>query len=60
MSELDKKAGTFKVYLIPETLRLTTFDQKKTGDRVNFEIDRQTQIMVDTIRETLKNVLGDR
>jgi riboflavin synthase len=60
VSELDKKAGTFKVYLIPETLRLTTFDQKKVGDPVNFEIDRQTQIMVDTIRETLKNVLGDR
>lgn len=60
VSELDKAAGTFKVYLIPETLRLTTFDQKEVGDWVNFEIDRQTQIMVDTIRETLKNVLDDR
>ncbi|MEX0321145.1 MAG: riboflavin synthase subunit alpha [Puniceicoccaceae bacterium] len=58
VSELDKEAGTFKVYLIPETLRLTTFDTSKAGDPVNFEIDRQTQIIVDTIREAMAGALG--
>ena len=50
ISELDKATGRFKVYLIPETLRLTTFEGIQVGDPVNFEIDRQTQIIVDTIR----------
>lgn len=56
--DLDKKTGRFRVFLIPETLRLTTFGALKVGDRVNFEIDRQTQVMVDTIQATLENVLG--
>ena len=59
VSELDKTAGTFKVYLIPETLRLTTFDNMQVGDPVNFEIERQTQIIVDTIREAMQGILGD-
>ena len=59
VSDLDKKQGRFNVWLIPETLRLTTFVNSKVGDPVNFEIDRQTQIMVDTIREAMAGVLGD-
>lgn len=58
--DLDKKTGRFAVYLIPETLRLTTFGELKVGDRVNFEIDRQTQIIVDTIDAAVERVLGDR
>jgi len=46
----------FKVFLIPETLRLTTFGQSTIGDWVNVEIDTQTQIIV----ETLENVLEQR
>jgi riboflavin synthase len=51
-------AGWFEVWLIPETLRITTFGQKAVGDRINVEIDRQTQIVVDTIREVLDQRLG--
>lgn len=47
----DKKAGTFQVSLIPETLRLTNLGAKQVGDKVNIEIDRQTQVIVDTVRE---------
>jgi riboflavin synthase len=55
----DSEANTFRVNLIPETIRLTTFGTKKAGDRVNLEIDRQTQIIVDTIERTLeRTVLG--
>ncbi len=51
--ELDRSVGHFKVYLIPETLRLTTFGSLRPGDSVNFEIDRQTQVIVDTVRDVL-------
>jgi riboflavin synthase len=53
VAELDAGAGWFKVCLIPETLRVTTFAQKQTGDRVNLELDRQTQAIVDTVRRYL-------
>lgn len=40
----------FNVHLIPETLRATTFDGLAVGDRVNIEIDSQTQTIVDTLQ----------
>jgi riboflavin synthase len=56
----DETARTFRVNLIPETLRLTTFGAKKVGDRVNLEIDRQTQVIVDTIDRALRRALQER
>lgn len=47
--DADAKAGTFKVHFIPETLRLTRFGSKRVGDRVNVEIDPQTQVIVETV-----------
>jgi riboflavin synthase len=52
--DADKAAGTFQVWFIPETLRLTRFGTKKIGDRVNIEIDPQTQVIVETIENILK------
>jgi len=49
----DKNAGTFSVWFIPETLRVTTFGFKTVGDRVNIETDRQTQAIVDTVENYL-------
>lgn len=57
--DLDKKAARFRVFMIPETLRLTTFGEARVGDHVNFEIDRQTQVIVDTIQAALENALGE-
>jgi riboflavin synthase len=51
-------AGEFDVWLIPETLRLTTFADKTVGDALNIEIERSTQVFVDTVRETLQERLG--
>lgn len=51
----DKANGEFEVWLIPETLRLTTFGEKKVGDEINIEVERQTQVIVDTISELLKD-----
>ena len=41
--------GRFSVYLIPETLRATCFGDRQVGDRVNVEVDPQTQAIVDTV-----------
>ncbi|WP_020408782.1 riboflavin synthase [Hahella ganghwensis] len=43
----------FTVNLIPETLRVTTFEALIPGDLVNIEIDPQTQTIVDTIERVL-------
>lgn len=53
VSDWDREQGTFRVYLIPETLRLTNFSQFKVGDQLNFEIDRRTQVIVDTVEQYL-------
>ncbi len=46
--------GGFNVYLIPETLRATTFKQKRLGDSVNIEIDNQTKVIVTTVERYLQ------
>ena len=51
-------AGWFEVWLIPETLRMTTFGDKHVGDGVNVEIERSTQVMVDTVRDAVAEKLG--
>ncbi|MEH6557545.1 MAG: riboflavin synthase subunit alpha [Oceanicoccus sp.] len=55
VAEVNKAESVFTVCYIPETLRVTTHGAKNVGDRVNFEIDRQTQAIVDTV----ENFLGD-
>ena len=52
--EVNKAALNFSVHLIPETLRLTTFSEKIAGNELNFEVDRQTQAIVDTVLEVLQ------
>jgi riboflavin synthase len=54
----DRLEGWFEVWLIPETLRMTTFARKQVGDPVNIEIERATQVVVDTVREALDERLG--
>ncbi|MEJ2044186.1 MAG: riboflavin synthase subunit alpha [Reinekea sp.] len=39
----------FNVYLIPETLAVTTFGEISPGDRVNIEYDVHTQAIVETL-----------
>ena len=51
-------AGWFEVWLIPETLRMTTFADRREGDALNIEIERQTQVIVDTVREAVEQRLA--
>ncbi len=51
-------SGWFEVWLIPETLRMTTFGSKPAGTAVNIEIERSTQVFVDTVRAAIDERLG--
>ena len=51
-------SGWFEVWLIPETLRATTFAQQGVGARLNIEIERSTQVFVDTVRDAIDERLG--
>lgn len=54
VGETDFKKNTFKIHLIPETLRVTNFKNKKIGDRVNIELDFKIQTIVKTVENFLK------
>lgn len=58
IAEVNRQEGWFDVWLIPETRRMTTFEDKQQGDRLNIEIERGTQVVVDTVRTTLEENLG--
>ena len=58
VAEADRQQGWFEVWLIPETLRMTTFAAKREGDLLNLEIERGTQVVVDTVRDALDERLG--
>ncbi|MGB0203441.1 MAG: riboflavin synthase subunit alpha [Neptuniibacter sp.] len=45
----------FNVYLIPETLSVTTFGTCQKGDNINMEIDAHTQAIVDTVEQYMAN-----
>ncbi|MGC9461310.1 riboflavin synthase [Vibrio genomosp. F10] len=51
IGEVEK--GRFSVHLIPETLARTLFGSRKAGDRINVEVDPQTQAIVDTVERVL-------
>ncbi|MFT3812826.1 MAG: riboflavin synthase subunit alpha [Acidovorax sp.] len=58
VAEVDRAAGWFEVWLIPETRRATVFEGKQAGDALNIEIERSTQVVVDTVREAVQESLG--
>jgi riboflavin synthase len=43
------ETGVYSINLIPETLRQTSMGNYHPGDRLNIEVDTQTQTIVDTI-----------
>ncbi|MEY4749876.1 MAG: hypothetical protein RIQ60_2090 [Pseudomonadota bacterium] len=60
IANADRTAGWFEVWLIPETLRMTTFGTKQVGDALNIEIERSTQVLVDTVGAQLDVLVADR
>ncbi|AXE35649.1 riboflavin synthase subunit alpha [Chromobacterium phragmitis] len=58
IADIDKQAGWIEVWLIPETRRATALAAKPPGSRLNLEIERETQVLVDTMREALEDKLA--
>jgi riboflavin synthase len=54
IADIDRDNYLLKVCYIPETLEATTHGQKKVGDAINIEVDRQTQTIVETVERVLK------
>jgi riboflavin synthase len=60
VSEVDRApqgGGWFEVWLIPETLRVTTFAELVVGSTLNIELERQTRVLVDTVRDAIRDAL---
>jgi riboflavin synthase len=49
----EVQGDEFNVNLIPETLQRTNIGTRKVGDRINIEIDPQTQAIVDTVERVM-------
>jgi riboflavin synthase len=65
ISRVDRDGNRFAVSLIPETLQRTSLGSVPVGGRVNIELDSQTQTIVATVHELLRDpglraqILGD-
>jgi len=57
VSHVNRQEGWFEIWLIPETLRVTNLGDKKVGEFLNVEIDRGTQVVVDTLRAVIEENL---
>jgi riboflavin synthase len=55
ISRLDRDANEVAVSLIPETLERTTLGTIEVGSVANLELDAQTQTIVTTVREVLRD-----
>lgn len=53
ISSLDPESGELGISLIPETIERTTLGRRAVGDRVNLEVDSQTQTIVETVERLL-------
>ncbi len=58
VAALDEESGDVTINLIPETIRQTSFADYRIGDRINYEVELQTRIMVDTIERCIRQSLG--
>jgi len=56
LTGVDKDKGLFTISLIPETLTKTTFGEMPVGALVNIEVDRTTQVIVDTVERMMSEM----
>ncbi len=54
LAEFDRETGVGRVNLIPETMERTNLGRTKAGDTLNLEIDSQTQSIVETTENFLR------
>ena len=53
IASVDDSASEISVSLIPETIERTTLGRIVAGDRVNLEVDAQTQAIVETVERLM-------
>jgi riboflavin synthase len=58
IASVDRERCCFEVWLIPETLRMTTFADKVVGSLIHIEIDRTTQVIVETVQRLVDEHLA--
>ncbi len=58
VSNWAHETGLFEVWLIPETLRLTNLGQYQVGEQLNFEVERKTQVLVESVQRYLGSESG--
>ncbi len=58
VSDADRAAAEFGVWLIPETLRRTNLGALEVGSTVNVEVHRGTQVLVDTVTDAVNAFLA--
>jgi riboflavin synthase len=59
IADIDKDKNTIGLWIIPETARVTNICDIAIGNHVNIEVERKTQVMVDTIHDAVKEYLRD-
>jgi len=57
VAKVNHSEGWLEVWLIPETRRATVFEDLQEGAALHIEIERSTQIMVDTVYEAVQQAL---
>lgn len=50
VNRVDRASNEISVDLIPETLRRTTLNKVRPGDKLNYEVDQVTRTLVDTLK----------
>lgn len=58
IASVDREQCCFEVWLIPETLRMTTFGDQSAGSFIHVEIDRTTQVIVETVQRLVGEQLA--
>ncbi len=53
IASVDRAANEISVSLIPETIERTSLGRVVAGDRVNLEVDAQTQTIVETVERLI-------
>jgi len=57
VAEVNRSEGWLEVWLIPETRRATVFEDLQEGAALHIEIERSTQVIVDTVYEAVQQAL---
>jgi riboflavin synthase len=60
VADVNQAWGWFEVWLIPETLRQTIFAHCLPGDQLHVEIDRNTQVLVETVERMVQQYMQEK